>query len=140
MVAGSVREHSRQESARRLGVMLLEEVVDLANIDGAHQKPGSALLGLREQSPDTIAGGLPATHPTRESPTNQGRESSRSRSCFLKAANALIKSRSAAAPGAFSRQVFRQHNLLAPHIKSQPGALRQVQRVPDGLRNRDLPL
>ena len=47
----------------RLGVMLLEEVVDLANIDGAHQKPGSALFGFREQSPNMIAGGLPATHP-----------------------------------------------------------------------------
>src|SRR5271157_1138574 len=38
-------------------------------------------------------------------------------------------------PGRF----FRQHNLLAAHIESQPRALVQVQRVSDGLRNRDLP-
>src|SRR6266699_5168096 len=82
-----------------LAVMFSEEVIDLANVDCIHQQADATLLCIRQQFRDNIAGGLVAVDPFQ--PTNQGRESSRSRSCFWKPAKVLISSRHAAAPCSF---------------------------------------
>lgn len=68
IVAGSVREDSTPRFGERLAVMLPKEVVDLPDIDGAHQKPHMALFGLREQLSDNVASGLATADPLENCP------------------------------------------------------------------------
>lgn len=55
------RQRSRRFApgfGKRPAVALSEEAVDFASVDGAHQKPGLARVGLREKLTDEVACGL----------------------------------------------------------------------------------